>query len=180
MHLEKLKLLCDFEICQNQSRNSIFCFFVKLLVPRFDTLSNQASSMKLCMQLPNNIPQDCFSEKPEIFYFLDQFLSFLILMDLDVFQHIGVWILGCSDQIERFIIKLAWWNFTCSLLTVFPFVLIMKLYFLYKFIVILKFLNLYRLSHLCHTDVTPQKYTVSYQPLATVLLHIELEYFFNL
>ena len=35
LHLEKLRILRDFEICQNRSRNSIFCFFIRLLVPRF-------------------------------------------------------------------------------------------------------------------------------------------------
>ena len=54
---EKLTFLRDFEICQNSSRNSIFCFFVRLLVP-------------------------------------------------------PIW--------KHFLIKLAWWNFACRLLTTFP------------------------------------------------------------
>ena len=62
---EKLKFLRNVEICQNRSRNSIICFFVKCRSPEFKTLSNQDSSIKLCMQLPNNsLPDFFFLEKP--------------------------------------------------------------------------------------------------------------------
>ena len=75
-HFEKIRFLCDFEICRNRSRNSIFCIFVKLLVlPIFKRfLIKLTPSNFECSFL--TFPRTVFRETLIFFIFYANFLSF--------------------------------------------------------------------------------------------------------
>ena len=86
MYFDKFRFLYDFEICPNCSRNSLFCYFVRLLAPPiFKYFLKQGSCMKLCMPLPNDIPQDSFSSYvPCINDLQDMFFLFFSMVALVV------------------------------------------------------------------------------------------------
>ena len=107
--IQKLMFLHDFEICQNRSRNSIFYFFIRLLVPPI----LEHFLIKLARW---NFAFSSSTAFPRIFFFWETTEK----KNLDRFSTYRLMDTGVCLLFERLLIKLARWNFACSLLTVLP------------------------------------------------------------